>query len=144
MGHIFHSVHGLLVASLMLAVSFLFVFSCVYVRLDHFLKMKVKKPAWMYIFPSLEKMHRHIVYLLYLVFFLLTILVINGFSLAHHAWDSNWIMEPKVIASVSTWVYFFSMLVVRLWKGLRGVHFFIWLIIGCLFLSLSMYGAYAW
>lgn len=140
----FQTTHALLVILTISSVWIMFILSCAYVRLDHFLHLKVKKPSWMKIFPSLETMHRYILRLLYFTFIVLTLLIINGIVLAHEIWDTNWLSQPKMLAAMSTWLYFFIMLIVRFWKGLRGKNFFIWLIIGCLFLALSMYGAYAW
>ncbi|MCB0271763.1 MAG: cytochrome c biogenesis protein CcsA [Bdellovibrionales bacterium] len=136
--------HVALVFLTMASVTVLFFASSVYVRTDYFLKIKKKKPAWMNVFPSLEKMHQWIIALFYVTFALLTVLVVNGIVYAHIMWGLRWLDQPKLLVSFATWVYFLVMFIFRIWKGFRGVELFTWLIIGCLFLSLSMYGAYAW
>lgn len=136
--------HALLVVCTVLGIWSMFVLSCVYVRQDFYLKIKQPRPKWMSIFPSLETLHRWILRLFYAVLIVLTVLVVTGLILAHEAWESNWLLQPKLLVALATWLYFMVMFVIRRWKGFRGTRFFVWLIVGCILISCSLYGAYAW
>lgn len=144
MSELLHITHASLVF-LILALMVVLICLCVlYIRHDYYLKIKKRKPQWMANIPSLEKMNRWIVSLFYVSFTVLTLIVLNGIVLAHNQWNENWLSQPKFLLALSTWFYFFMMFLIRKWKGLRGVAFLLWLLIGCLMVCFSMYGAYVW
>lgn len=89
-------------------------------------ELKAKKPrAFYYRLPSLEVCDE--LYLRSLIFGLplLTIGILTGFIWASHAWKGPWQLDPKIVASLVTWIIYLFLFSGRLsgsWRGRRAAY----------------------
>ncbi len=89
-------------------------------------ELKSKKPrAFYYRLPSLEVCDQ--LYFRSLVFGLpfLSVGLLTGFVWASHAWNGPWELDPKILASLVTWLIYLILFSTRLsgsWRGRRAAY----------------------
>jgi ABC-type uncharacterized transport system permease subunit len=87
--------------------------------------LKSKKPAFYYRLPSLETCDR--LYARSLIFgnLFLAVGLLTGFVWASRAWHGPWEFDPKILASLFTWLIYLTLFSTRLsgnWRGRRSAY----------------------
>jgi len=101
-----------------------FVAGVMYLIQESGLKSK-KPPAYYYRLPSLETCDR--LYARSLIFgnLFLAVGLLTGFVWASRAWQGPWEFDPKILASLFTWVIYLTLFSKRLsgnWRGRRSAY----------------------
>jgi ABC-type transport system involved in cytochrome c biogenesis permease subunit len=137
-------IHMISITACMLLITVMMLFSFFYWLQHRQLKHKKNLGGAGIKLPSLEKSYRVMNRLHGWSIFALTVASISGIILAHAQWGDQWMSQPKMMFALSTWFYFLAMWFFRRLQKISGIYFFSWMLIGYLFLTMTMYGAYAW
>lgn len=96
------------------------------------------------IFFPLDEVDRYATILSNIGFLFLSVAIFTGIYLAHVYWDYQWWFNPKLILSIVVWLWYFSVLCMRKFVGLRGTRFLFSMVIGLVLLCFVFIATYSW
>lgn len=96
-------------------------------------------------FFPLDQVDRYASRLTTIGFLFLSFAIVTGLYLAHFYWKHEaWWYNPKLILSCVVWVWYFAVLCMKRFVGLRGTRFLFSMVVGLLLLCFVFIATYAW